>query len=165
MRFLSTGLVLVAATLLTACASSPKVTKTRVAGMACISDDTSYANTALSPTQASLRFIEVNDQPIVDNNAPVCVAAGRHIFKLDVFTDFRQMAGKVELDLKADTDYWLRAKLNGKYGFGSAFDFTLHDLGQQPHGTAMAFSVPAEARNFKVMVIPGANPSVLLIPQ
>jgi hypothetical protein len=145
---------------LTGCASGPRQTDKKLPGQACIDDDASYANRGFTPTQGSLSFQAVNDTPI--KGTPLCLAPGRHKIKLNVQTDFRKMDGVVELDLKSDVSYWLRAKLNGSFGFGNAFDFQLIDVTDNKRVIVSEFSVPAEVQIFEFIYIPGGVVPVLI---
>jgi hypothetical protein len=127
---------------LAGCASGLKPVKDRIAGQACISDDANPANTSFSPTQSYLKFREIDGFWVNLNNEPLCVKAGKHTFKLTAETDFREVVAIVELDLKPDTSYWLRAKLEGSWGFGRAFDFQLLDVTNDEHVIVKKFSVP-----------------------
>ena len=150
---------------LAACASGPKYAKEKMSGQACISDDTSYANTALTPTQGSLRFQEVDDVQINGTDEPVCLAPGMHKFKIAVRTDFRKVNGFASLELKPDVSYWLRAKLTGSYGFGNAFNFQLIDVTDDKRVTVAEFSLDAEAQTFDFVYLPGRVPSLLVLPK
>jgi hypothetical protein len=163
---LVTRTILVALLLtLTACASGPKQAKDKQPGQACVSDDASYANQAFTPTQGVLTFKEVDGVPIKGSETPVCLAPGKHKFKLAVSTDFRKLDGLAELELKPDASYWLRAKLNGSYGFGYAFDFQLLDVTADKRTTVAEFSIPAEAKTFDFIYVPGAVTPVLILPK
>lgn len=156
-----TRLALVALTLVfSGCATGPRQADQRLPGQSCIDDDASYANRGFTPTQGSLSFQAVNDTPI--KGTPLCVSPGRHKIKLNVQTDFRKMDGVVELDLKPDTSYWLRAKLNGSFGFGNAFDFQLIDVTDNKRAIVSEFSVPAEVQTFEFIYIPGGVVPVLI---
>lgn len=159
-----TRIVLIALFLtLTGCASGPRQTEKRLPGQACIDDDASYANRGFTPTQGSLSFQAINDTPIRD--LPLCLAPGKHKIKLNVQTDFRKMDGVVELELKPDVSYWLRAKLNGSFGFGNAFDFQLLDVTDNKRVVVSEFSVPAEVQTFEFVYLPGGAVPILLIRQ
>lgn len=145
---------------LAGCASSPRQAEKKLPGQACIDDDASYVNRGFTPTQGSLSFQAVNDMPV--KGTPLCLAPGRHKIKLNVQTDFRRMDGVVELDLKPDTSYWLRAKLNGSFGFGNAFDFQLLDVTDNKRVLVSEFSVPAEVQTFEFIYIPGGIVPVLI---
>lgn len=163
---LATRTILIARLLtLTACASGPKQARDKQPGQACISDDARYANQAFTPTQGVLSFKEVDGVPIKGADASVCLAPGKHKFRLTVSTDFRKLDGFAELELKPDVSYWLRAKLNGSYGFGYAFDFQLLDVTDDKQITVAEFSIPAEAKTFDVIYVPGSVTPVLIHPQ
>jgi hypothetical protein len=146
---------------LAACATGPRQTEKKSPGQACIDDDASYANRGFTPTQGSLSFQAVDGIPIKD--MPLCLSPGKHKIKLNVQTDFRKMDGVVELELKPDVSYWLRAKLNGSFGFGSAFDFQLFDVTDNKRVIVSEFSVPAEAQTFDFIYMPGAVVPVLIL--
>lgn len=151
--------------ILTACASGPKYAKEKLPGQACISDDASYANRALTPTQGVLSFKEVDGVPIQGSEIPVCLAPGKHKFKLTVETDFRKLDGFADLELKPDMSYWLRAKLTGSFGLGNAFDFQLIDVTDDKRVTVAEFSIAAEAQTFNFIYLPGRVPSLLILPK
>jgi hypothetical protein len=150
---------------LVGCASGPKPVKDRLASQACISDDANSANTAFTPTQSFLRFEEVDGVPVNRSDAPLCLTAGKHNFKLTADTDFRKLNGTVELDLKPDMSYWLRAKIEGSWGFGGAFDFKLLDVTSDEHVIVAEFSVPAEVKEFQFIYIPGGAVPVIILPK
>lgn len=115
-----------------------------------------------SATQGTLSFKAVNGEPIRDSAAPVCVPAGKHVFNIRVETDFRKMDGNVELELKPDRSYWLRAKLTGRFGFGGDFDFTLMDVSDNKQVTVSTFSTPAQSKSFNFILIPGSAVPILM---
>lgn len=163
-----TRIILITAALaLTGCASGPKLAKDRPPGQACISDDANSANTAFTPTQSFLRFEEVDGTPIKqsERDGPLCLTPGKHKFKLTASTDMRKLDGVVELDLKPDASYWLRAKLEGSWGFGNAFNFQLLDVTKEAHVVVTEFSIPAEAKRFDFVYIPGGAVPVLILPR
>lgn len=140
------------------CASGPQYAKEMRSDQACISDDYSIWNDLTSPTQGMLRFIEIDGAPLKSGDRPVCVSAGKHKFKTTVTTDFRSNEGVIELDLKPNTTYWLRAKLNGSWGFGNAFDFQLLDVTDKKQDVVYTFSVDAKTRSFEMFISPNGTP-------
>lgn len=165
MQFFKQATLISVLLMLTACASSPKYAKEKLLGQTCISDDASYANRALSPTQGVVRFKEVDGVPIKEADAPVCLSPGKHKFRLTVNTDFRKLDGYADLELQSDVSYWLRAKLTGSFGFGNSFNFQLIDVTEDKRLTVAEFSIPAEAQTFDFIYVPGGVPSILILPK
>jgi hypothetical protein len=161
MQAVARTLLIVLTLILTGCASGPKYAKDRPPGQACISDDASFANNVMSPTQSVLNIQEVNGSPIKKEDIPVCLVPGKHKFKLYAWTDLRKMNGDVELELKPDVSYWLRAKLSGSWGFGDTFLFQLLDVSNEKQEVVAEFSVPASARSFEFIYVPGGTPLVI----
>lgn len=157
-------ILITAALALAGCASGPKLAKYVPVGQACISDDANTANIAFTPTQSFLRFEEVDGVPAQRSDAPLCLTPGKHKFKLTASTDFRKLDGVVDLDLKPDASYWLRAKLEGSWGFGGAFNFQLLDVTKETHVVVTEFSIPAEVKRFDFIYVPGGAVPVLILP-
>lgn len=162
----STQVFLIAIVLaLAGCATGPKLIKDRSVGQACISDDAFYTNKGFTPTQSYLQFVEVNGVAVNPSDEPICLPPGKHRVKLFALTDFRKVEGLIDLDLEAEKSYWLRGKLQGSWGFGSAFDFQLLDVTNDKHVITTAFTLPAEAVRFEFIYIPGGVVPLLIIPK
>ncbi len=150
---------------LVGCASGPKYAKNRLPGQACIDDDASYANKGFTPTQGSLSIQAVDGSAVGSNDMPICLTPGKHKFKINVQTDFRKTDGSIEFDLKANSSYWLRAKLEGSFGFGGAFEFQLIDITDNKREIATEVALPAEAQSFQFILLPGGVVPVLILPK
>ncbi|WP_421956068.1 hypothetical protein [Polaromonas sp.] len=159
------GKIFLAALLVTlgACASGPKLAQNRLPGQACIDDDASYANRGFTPTQGSMAIRAVDGSPVGSSGMPVCMSPGKHKFTVNVQTDFRKADGTIELDLKADASYWLRAKLQGAWGFGGAFEFQLIEVTDNKRDVVTELALPAEAQSFQFIYLPGGVVPVLIL--
>lgn len=165
MSYLQKILVATLLVMLAACASGPKYAKSRLPGQACIDDDSSHANMSFTPTQGSMSIQAVDGTPVGSNDMPVCLAPGKHKFKVNVRTDFRKASGDIELDLKANSSYWLRARLEGSFGFGGAFEFQLIDATENKRDIVTTMALPAEAQTFQFLYLPGGAVPVLILPK